>query len=74
MRRFTLRHPFVKDVQQQQNNEALLQAINDLAQFYTWGDGVPADTPDAPQVRVRRDGSPGAAVYAFDGTNWQVLA
>jgi hypothetical protein len=68
--RFRLRWPFVAEPQQQANNEDLLAAVNEIAQFLSWGDGVPAHTPDGRQLYVRRDGGANTTLYVYEGAAW----
>ena len=68
--RFRLRIPLVSDREQQANNEGLLEAINELAQFIVWGDGVPSHTPNGRQIYIRRDGGTGTTLYVWEGAAW----
>lgn len=72
--RFSLRHPFVPSVPQQQNNEDLVRALNHLGQFLVDGDGAPSHTPDNRQLYVRRDGGTNTTLYVHDGSSWVAVA
>lgn len=68
--RFRLRRPWVEDRAQQENNEDLLAAINEIGQFISWGDGAPTHTPDGRQLYIRRDGGAGTTLYVHEGAGW----
>lgn len=59
----------VDDPTQRQVNDTLLAAVNELARFFSSGDGAPSHTPDGPQIYFRQDG-PG--VYVYNGI-WVAL-
>lgn len=74
MNRFVLQHPYVGDVQTQQNNESLLGAVNELGQFITVSDGDPVHSPAAPQLYFKRDGGVGDSLWVWDTATWTALA
>lgn len=63
--RFSLRFPFVTDVEQQANNEDLLAAVNDLGQLEFIGTGSPngAVTASPPARYWNRSGGAGTTLY-----------
>lgn len=68
--RFQLRRSFVVDRDQQTVNEGLLEDLNSIAQFLSWGDGVPTHTPDGRQLYIRRDGGANTTLYVYEGASW----
>lgn len=74
MNRFALSHAVVTDPQQQRNNTDLLNGLNALGTFVTWGDGNPTTSPDAPQLYLKRDGGVGDSVWAWDTATWTAIA
>lgn len=72
MKRFSLRHPFVVDISQQQNNEDLLAAVNETAQFVFHGAGAPAFTPPdgGRALYIRIDGGVNTTLYVYEGSTW----
>lgn len=73
MNRFVLEHPFVGDIQTQQNNEALLRAVNELGQYVVAAVGDPVHSPAAPQLYIKQDGGVGDSVWAWNTATWTAL-
>lgn len=70
MTTFSMRVPIVDSVQQQQNNEDLLNAVNALGQFIFFGTGVPTFTPPGRAIYIRLDGGAGTTLYVWEGAAW----
>ena len=70
MTTFSLREPLVSDPSQQANNEDLLVAINQIAQFIFFGTGAPTFTPPGRALYVRLDGGAGTTLYVWEGAAW----
>lgn len=68
--RYKLRNPFVSDRAQKENNEDLLFAINEIAQFISFGDGAPTHTPTGRQIYIRRNGGAATTLYVWEGAAW----
>lgn len=73
MSQFAVGHPTVVDSEQQRNNDDLLTAINQIAQFIDFGDGAPSHSPAGPALYFNRTGGVGTSVYGWDGTSWTAL-
>ncbi len=65
---------FTGDNDEAQRNFDKLDAFPELAQFVSWGDGVPAHTPDGRQLYFRRDGGAGTTLYCWSGAAWAAFA
>lgn len=72
--RFALRRPFVRDADQQAVNDGLVLDLNELAQWFSWGNGAPTHTPTGRQIYFRRDGGAGTTLYAWSGAAWNAFA
>lgn len=72
--RFALRRPFVGDREQQDVNDGLLEDLNSVAQFVSWGNGAPTHTPSGRQIYIRRDGGAGTSLYCWSGAAWNAFA
>lgn len=68
--KFRLRRPFVESREQQDVNDGLIEDLNSVAQFFSWGNGAPTHTPTGRQLYVRRDGGAGTTLYVYEGAGW----
>jgi len=55
------------------NFEKLI-ATNDVAQFFSWGNGAPAHTPTSRQIYIRFNGGAGTTLYCWSGAAWNAFA
>lgn len=74
MTTFNLADPVVPDDRTQRNNDALIAAVNAIAQFIDYGNGAPAHTPTGPRIYFNRTGGVGTSFYAWTSAAWVALA
>lgn len=74
MSKFSLVEPIVGDPVQQHVNEGLIAAVNTLARFIDYGNGVPTHTPTGRALYVRLNGGAGTTLYVWSGAAWAAFA
>lgn len=68
-----MRRLFVSDTDQRAVNDGVYADLNELAQFFSAGEGAPSSSPAGPQLYFRRDGGVGTSGYVWDGTSWAAI-
>lgn len=58
------------DDDRQRNLDALLKAINAIAQFIDYGNGAPTHTPTGRKIYINRTGGAGTTLYVWEGAAW----
>lgn len=62
------------DPEQQRTDDDLLRAINQVAQFFYFGNGAPTFTPTNRAIYVRLNGGAGTTLYCYSGAAWAAFA
>lgn len=52
------------------NDDELLKGLNQVAQFFYFGNGAPTFTPAGRAIYIRLNGGAGTTLYVWEGAAW----